>query len=194
MISRFVTLKVFAEHLIHFWERKIYLMREISSSRVSPSIQEAPSSQSKSPEPGKVDGAGRDSPNTAASTAKSSRRDSLSEKIVHHDLHALPNQPQHPPNASTALPARVVTPPQVTEIVKKTQCISSRWWRGAIEKFQRQKLNREQGGVNNNGDSTKSTNSQQNGQESGGGMKVPNQLESHQNGNGVPSQDSEDIR
>ncbi|XP_055686939.1 WD repeat-containing protein 47 isoform X2 [Lutzomyia longipalpis] len=174
---------------------EVFLSSNYNDFQGLPSIQEAPSSQSKSPEPGKVDGAGRDSPNTAASTAKSSRRDSLSEKIVHHDLHALPNQPQHPPNASTALPARVVTPPQVTEIVKKTlpDNASAQGGGGELfEKFQRQKLNREQGGVNNNGDSTKSTNSQQNGQESGGGMKVPNQLESHQNGNGVPSQDSED--
>lgn len=55
-----------------------------------PSIQEAASVQSKSPEPNTNKGtsqlsdssAGRESPSTATSTAKSSRRDSLSEKVV----------------------------------------------------------------------------------------------------------------
>uniref|UniRef100_A0A1B0D2M8 CTLH domain-containing protein n=1 Tax=Phlebotomus papatasi TaxID=29031 RepID=A0A1B0D2M8_PHLPP len=94
--------------------------------------------------------AGRDSPNTATSTAKSSRRDSLSEKVVHHDLHALPNQPQHPP----VQPARGVTPPQVTELVKKTlpDNTSAQGGGELFEKFQRQKLSKEQSGVNNNGD------------------------------------------
>lgn len=59
--------------------------------QVLPSIQETASVQSKSPEPSTVNksstqlsdsSAGRESPSTAASTAKSSRRDSLSDKVV----------------------------------------------------------------------------------------------------------------
>uniref|UniRef100_A0A6B2E6Y3 CTLH domain-containing protein n=1 Tax=Phlebotomus kandelakii TaxID=1109342 RepID=A0A6B2E6Y3_9DIPT len=136
---------------------EVFLSSNYNDFQGLPSIQEATSAQSKSPEPGKLteeSTAGRDSPNTATSTAKSSRRDSLSEKIVNHDLHALPNQPQHP-TASVAHPARGVTPPHVTEVIKKTLPESTAAQGGGelFEKFQRQKLSKEQSGVNNNGDS-----------------------------------------
>ncbi|GAB0097046.1 WD repeat-containing protein 47 [Sergentomyia squamirostris] len=131
---------------------EVFLSSNYNDFQGLPSIQEAPSVPSKSPDLGKVSEespAGRDSPNTATSTAKSSRRDSLSEKIVHHDLHALPNPPlaAHPP-------ARVVTPPQVTEVIKKILPEPTTAQAGGelFEKFQRQKLSKEQSTVNNNGD------------------------------------------
>lgn len=94
-----------------------------------PSIQETASVQSKSPEPSstvasssaslatksmqRVDQAGRESPGTTPSTAKSSRRDSLTDRVVlppslHHQTglpaHAPPPFAQMPPPAAVAPP------------------------------------------------------------------------------------------
>lgn len=70
------------------------------------SIQEIASVQSKSPEPNfqhlypkptsLVEQTGRESPSTTPSTAKSSRRDSLSERVVVPSQIQQTSQPSHP--------------------------------------------------------------------------------------------------
>ncbi|XP_055317869.1 WD repeat-containing protein 47 isoform X4 [Sitodiplosis mosellana] len=138
-----------------------------------PAIQETASVQSKSPEPPKqnsminnqqLDSAtsnsgGRDSPGTATSTAKSSRRDSLTDKVI------IPTQSQIQQQQTTN---QVQSPPQSTQMqvpkeaafeiptantnrsnINKTGPMNSSDAGGnggggeLFEKFQRQKLNRE---------------------------------------------------
>lgn len=126
-----------------------------------PSIQETTSAQSKSPEPSHASSltnksihdnnlpstqqTGRDSPNT--STAKSSRRDSLSEKILPDDGIKIQQQIQPPP-APTSFNIPIVDDKNYVNKLKQPPPVMAKDNTPAgggelFEKFQKQKLFKE---------------------------------------------------
>ncbi|KAJ6644527.1 WD repeat-containing protein 47, partial [Pseudolycoriella hygida] len=128
------------------------------------SIQEIASVQSKSPEPNfqnlypkplsLAEQTGRESPSTTPSTAKSSRRDSLSERVIVPSQIQQMIHPPHPPitNLPVKSSAAVVNEPDVSLIARNSPALPNNMANTnggeLFEKFQRQKLNRENGNVN----------------------------------------------